>query len=150
MSISEHKLARLRIWTEIRTYMRWWFCHLRCKCVVSGYRGRDASCVESAQAEFSATDVSLPVYYLHPSLTLHHLCAIPPVTYSLRKLRLSFHERLSCLPPSTLLHSHLSVNQAAYWPSYINPPTRLTSLLPRTLPCYFSPPPFRSLWSHPK
>ena len=58
LSISEHELTRLRIWTERRTYMRRWFCHVRCKRVVSGYRGRDASRVESAQGKFSATNAS--------------------------------------------------------------------------------------------
>ena len=96
------------------------------------------------KAEFLATDLSIP-------FPLHLLCAIPPVTCTLWKLRLSVQERLLRLPPLTLLRSHLSVSQAALWPSDINPPTRLTSLLYRSFPSWFSPaPPFRSLWSHPQ
>jgi len=71
-----------------------------------------------------------------PGRPLHHFCAIPPVIYTLQKLRFSFIERLTRLSPSCLLRSLPSQDQGAYWPFYVTP---LTSLIPTSFPRYVLP-----------
>jgi len=87
-----------------------------------------------------------------PTVTLHYLLAIPPIKFTLRKLRGSFQDRLSRFPPTHLLRQVVSNNTAACWPSFINPPTTLTALSPVDTPRFYPPrhPQLPQRWSHPR
>ena len=74
-----------------------------------------------------------------PTLPLHHLLAIPPIHFTLTKLRDSFNDRLARLPPTVQLRSIPYHNPAACWPPHVSFSTSLTRLP------FFSTPPISSV-----
>jgi len=83
-----------------------------------------------------------------PTLPLHHMLAIPPIKYTVGKLRHQAQLCLSCLPPSHKLCTIITTDQTRFHPPFISVPTPLTSLLPTAFPPFFHPSILS--WSHPQ
>ena len=80
---------------------------------------------------------------------LHHLLAILPINLVLKKLCLSFSDRLKRLPPPHMLRTIISHNPAACWPAFQSTvPSSLLQLTPTAFPTYFAPS-LVAEWSHP-
>jgi endonuclease/exonuclease/phosphatase family metal-dependent hydrolase len=60
---------------------------------------------------------------------LHNLLAIPPISLTLRRLVLSYSDRLATLPPTHLIRTILDVNPAANAWSPFRPPSTLRRIL---------------------
>jgi hypothetical protein len=88
-----------------------------------------------------------------PTAPLHHLLGIPPVRYTLLKLRSQYVTRLSLLPPSSPLITSVWTNPISRWHSTFLPLTNLWSLVksrtPAPFPFSYPSPPYLSTWSHP-
>jgi len=68
-----------------------------------------------------------------PVIPLHYLIAIPPFSLTLKKLSCTFTDRISHLPPNSLLCTLLSANPVAAWHMTLNPSTALTCAFPTSL-----------------
>jgi len=76
------------------------------------------------------------------------MLAIPPIKYTVSKLRHQAQLRLSRLPPSHKLRTIITTDQTRFHPPFISVPTPLTSLLPTAFPPFFHPSILS--WSHPQ
>jgi hypothetical protein len=88
-----------------------------------------------------------------PTATLHSLLSIPPIKYTLHKLRNNYRDRLMRLPPNCRLRTLPTQNTIAFGPSFFTQTTPLTCLHSEisSFPT-FCLPAFPSLthWSHPR
>ena len=114
---------------------------------------RQASLIQILQvAQNDAVRKISGCFHTTPVAPLHSLLSIPPIRFTLRKIRANYSDRIYRLPPTSLLRTLPSHNPIAYWPSFVNPTTNLTSLLPTSHfpPFSFPAHPSKTSWSHPR
>ena len=107
-------------------------------------------CLTTAQNEGICK--MLGVFKTTPCEPLHNLTGIPPIPYLLTHLLDSFVRRLRAMPPHALVRTVLETNRCHVWPSYLTPPTNLTSASANIGASTYRPsnPCTAGLWTHPK
>ena len=86
------------------------------------------------------------VFRTTPTDPLHRLLSIPPIQFTIAKLRHQAQLRLTNLPPEHKLRTLTSFDPTRIHPDFISVPTPLTSLTPTSFPPFFRP--ANRIWSH--
>jgi hypothetical protein len=93
------------------------------------------------------------VFRTTPVEPLHNLTRVPPISYVLDKLILSYSQRLEGLPPQCKTRTIITADQCRYWPAYVQPPTNLARVSQNLGPPTYHPNDLdlctaSSIWSH--